>query len=73
MAATGGASGCVAFEVNNSFTLLNSSNAVFPNIAADLGLDGYFDWGLPFFMGRPVYVGIDNTSSSIGSGTYWAY
>ncbi len=67
----GSPSNSVSFQVQDFDTLLNSPNAVFNDIGGDGG--GVFDWGLPFFFGRNVYVGIENTSSSLGKGPYWAY
>lgn len=32
-----------------------------------------FDWGLPFFFGRPVFVVMDKASTSKGVGPFWAY
>lgn len=32
-----------------------------------------FDWGLPFFIGRKVYLGMENKSSSLGTGSYYAF
>ena len=65
----------VSFSVENAFTLFNSGNAVFSTMAglSSNGSDASFDWGLPFFFGKHVYVGIENTSSSLGAGPYWSY
>jgi hypothetical protein len=67
---TGSASGTVSFQIGDSNTLLNSSNKVFIELG---GPDTSFDWGLPFFLGHSVYVGIDGQTSSLGTGPYWAY
>jgi hypothetical protein len=32
-----------------------------------------FDWGMPFFFGRTVFVAIDGASTLHGTGPYWAY
>jgi hypothetical protein len=69
--AVGSPSGTVFFQIGNLNTLLGSGNMVFSNIGG--GGFGGFDWGMPFFYGRNVYIGIQGTSSVLGSGPYWAY
>jgi hypothetical protein len=73
--ASGSATGNVSFSVANAYTLYQSGNSVFMNMAGSggTGANAIFDWGLPFFFGRNVYVGIENSSSSLGTGSYWAY
>jgi hypothetical protein len=68
----GGPVGEVEFQVNNFNTLISSPNNVFSDLAGPLP-DSQFDWGLPFFLGRNVYIGIEGTTSSLGTGPYWAY
>jgi hypothetical protein len=68
----GGPADEVEFQVNNFNTLASSSNNVFSDLAGP-GPDSWFDWGLPFFLGRNVYIGIEGTTSSLGTGPYWAY
>ena len=67
--------GTVNFTIENAFTLYNSSNKnVFSTMGASSGTSNpYFDWGLPFFFGKSVFVGIENKTSSLGTGPYWAY
>ena len=62
--------GKVNFQIGDADTLFKSSNNVFIELG---GPDTSFDWGLPFFLGRSVYVGIENKTSSLGTGPYWAY
>lgn len=62
----------ILFQVGSLAVLANTGNSVFSDIASDLA-NGYFDWGLPFFIGRNVFVGFEGRSSSLGSGMYWAY
>lgn len=69
--ASGSPSGVVSFQIGNFITLLNSPNYVFADIGGSL--PGGFDWGLPFYFGRKVYVGIEGKQSTLGTGPYWAY
>jgi hypothetical protein len=67
-----GTSGTVNLTVGNAQTLFsNSADAVFNS----LGGPGYggFDWGLPFFYGRNVFIAIEGSSTPGGTGPYWAY
>ena len=75
-ATTTGASGSpsseVTFQIGRFTTLINSSNNVFNDIGGPLP-GNQFDWGLPFFFGRNVFVGLQGQASSLGTGPYWAY
>ncbi|MGA7218338.1 MAG: DUF3443 family protein, partial [Candidatus Sulfotelmatobacter sp.] len=68
-----GTSGTVNFSVANADTLFNNET---DNAFGDLGgpatdsAPTYFDWGLPFFFGRNVFVGLQSTTYTNG---YWAY
>jgi hypothetical protein len=48
-------------------------NAVFSDIGGPGIPGGGFDWGLPFFLGRTVYLAIDARSSRFGTGPLLAY
>ena len=69
--ATGSPSSIVSFQIGNFVSLVNSSNNVFTNIGGKSLVD--FEWGLPFFFGRNVYVGLEGKKSILGTGLYWAY
>jgi len=74
-------------SINVSFKVANADNLPHPNSVFDdlagttsnAGSAGnglpslYFDWGLPFFFGRTVFVAIEGRSTTGGSGPYWAY
>lgn len=67
--ASGTVSNTVNFTIDNANTLFsNASNAVFPSLGGSN--PSTFDWGLPFFFGRTVFVGFE---SPVGTGPYWAY
>jgi len=72
MGASGSPSGVVSFQIANLENLLNSSNNVFSDIGGSAP-DLLFDWGLPFFLGRNIFVGLEGRGSSLGTGPYWAY
>jgi Protein of unknown function (DUF3443) len=70
----------VNFTVANLDTL-PARNWVFDDVAgsssfgdSQSGLPSlYFDWGLPFFFGRTVFVAIAGRTTPGGTGPYWAY
>ncbi len=67
----------IAFKIMNGdvATSSNNPNSVFNDVGGPdpNALSGSFDWGLPFFLGRTVYVGITGKSSILGAGPYWAF
>ena len=69
--ASGSPSGQVSFQIGNIAILINSNNNVYPDIGGSF--PSGFDWGLPFFFGRNVHVGLEGKESSLGTGPFWAY
>lgn len=66
----------VSFEIGNAESLFSSGNAVFHELGGGLppALAASFDWGLPFFLGRRVYIGIEGAAvAGLGTGPYYAY
>jgi len=66
-----GVAGNPTITVGNAATLINSPNYAFNDIGGSN--PGSFDFGLPFFFGRPVFIGIEGQFSSSGVGPYWAF
>ena len=63
------ATNTVHFTIDNANQLFSNTTAfVFPTLGGPN--PGLFDWGLPFFFGRNVFVAFE---SPAGSGPYWAY
>jgi hypothetical protein len=63
----------VSFQIANPTPLLNLGNTAISNIGGPTLFTGVFDWGLPFFFGRTVYVGLSGKTSVLGTGPFWAY
>jgi len=58
------------FQIGNANNLFQSNHNVFVELG---GPSPSFDWGLPFFLGRSVYIGVEGKSSLLGEGPYLAY
>lgn len=76
--AGGSPTGAVSFEIGNTNTLITYNNMVYDNIGGDIGESDMFDWGLPFFLGRSVFVGIKGSSATVNTnqtanGPFWAF
>ena len=72
--ANGVASGTVNFSLGNPQVLDATVRAA--SVGGSLGSTRRptaFDWGMPFFFGRTVFVAIDGASTLHGAGPYWAY
>ena len=69
-AASGSTTGTVSFSIVGLDPL--ASSVVAANIGGP-GTAGSFDWGLPFFFGRPVFTAISGASTPAGNGPYYAY
>jgi len=61
----------VSFDISNLITVFNPPNNVFSGIGGPSTFG--FDWGIPFFMGRSVFFGIEGEPSPLGTGPYFAY
>ena len=68
----------LSFEIANANTVLfpsgNGNNTVFNGLGAAAG---GIDWGLPFFLGKSIFIGLEANTITIAStpqlGPFWAY
>lgn len=71
-AGTGSASNsAAAWTVANAATLFATGFAAFDNLGGPN--PGSFDFGLPFFFGRSVFIGINGTAAGTAQGPFYAY
>jgi hypothetical protein len=69
-----GGSSSVTFSIDNALELfVGGTNAVLPTLSGPIGDAHTFDWGLPFFYGRKVFIGIEGQASTLGTGPYYAF
>jgi hypothetical protein len=71
----GSPTGTASFSIVNADSIVNNGNTAYSNIGAPMS--NTFDWGLPFFYGKTIYVGIDGSTATINgstsTGPYWAF
>jgi len=67
-----GVSATVSFSIEG-FQSISSSATAAPVGGSPAGLGKSFDWGLPFFFGRTVFVAIAGATTPAGIGPFWAF
>ncbi len=76
---TNGTTSQLTFSIANADSLFSTGNGAFSNLGGDSGTDpstDFFDFGVPFFFGRDVFVGIEGKavpSGVVAPYGYWAY
>ena len=58
--------------VGNASQLLANGNYALNDLAGDIGISSFVDLGMPFFYGRTIYYGLDQSGSG-GSGPFIAF
>jgi len=66
-----GATSTVSFLVEDVTAIAPDASAA--HLGGSSILAGSFDWGLPFFFGRRVFVAREGAATPYGTGPYWAY
>jgi hypothetical protein len=72
---TNGTSRTVNFSIANADTLFSSNDSALADLGGPSSMSApyFFDWGLPFFFGRNVFVAIQGQNAPGGTPPYWAY
>ncbi len=60
----------VSFSIGNASVDFDQSNPNMVYSSLGGGLSGEFDWGLPFFLGRTVFIGINGKAATINTKVY---
>ncbi len=69
-----GAQSFVSFAVDNASTQFNNlANTAFPQLGGTVNDSQTFDWGLPFFFGRRVFIGLEGKNTGAVTGPFYAY
>lgn len=72
VSSTNGASSTVTFTIEGLQSVSRSATAA-PVGGNSSGLARSFDWGLPFFFGRTVFVALSGATTPAGPGPFWAF
>jgi hypothetical protein len=67
-----GVSSTVSFTIEGFQSISGNATAA-PVGGSPTGLGKSFDWGLPFFFGRTVFVAIAGATTPAGIGPFWAF
>jgi hypothetical protein len=70
---TNGTSGTVNFSIASADALFSSNDSALSDLGGASSGANLFDWGLPFFFGRNVFVAIQGQNAPGGTAPYWAY
>jgi hypothetical protein len=67
-------SGQVSFSIGNALSQFGTQHGVLAQVGGSMPAGSGFDFGLPFFYGQQVFIGVEGTRPSrLGSGPYFAY
>lgn len=71
------AAATINFNIANTQNLLNEGSYAFNNLAGKTistsGQGTTFDWGIPFFYGRDVYIVFEGSQTTKGAGPYFGF